>query len=515
MMKLYDILFDYVSRFVFNTVYFAVKKDEKNQVKDQQRILKTLLKKIKHTQIWEDFKIDNICVSEDIYSSFSKNVPIFEYKDFRNYIELAKTEKNIIRPWKVNNFSASSWTTGNKKHIPVTKEAMKSTTKVWAYMFAEILHWYKWIHFLRWDFFPLTWTIQESNDLYKVWDVSALILLERKWATASRYSLPKSVLLNPSWENKIKIVYDKIDENRENTMVWVTSWAYEILNYIENIDKEKFEKLVKNMEIIIWWWVDVSPYMHYFKKHSIKYMWAYNASEGYFWYQDIINYDNSDGNAPYKLLTNHWIFYEFLELNSNNFDEYWNVKKGVKAKSIREITKTDIWKKFALVITTNAWLIRYLIWDVISFVDEKLRFKIVWRTRQSINLKWEELMETHINSVIEKLSKNEGINITYYTIWPDSEDWPTRHEWIIELEKKSNLSTEDLTKKIDLYLQEINPDYVAKRKNDMLLKMPIIHIVKKWTFYNWMKSKNKLWSQVKVPKLSHKRDNLEEILKMV
>jgi hypothetical protein len=71
-------------------------------------------------------------------------VPIFEYKDFRDYIELSKEKKNIIRPWKIRKFSASSWTTWNKKHIPVTNEAMKSTTKVWAYMFAEILHWYKW-----------------------------------------------------------------------------------------------------------------------------------------------------------------------------------------------------------------------------------------------------------------------------------------------------------------------------------------------------------------------------------
>ena len=61
---------------------------------------------------------------------------------------------------------------------------------------------------------------------------------------------------------------------------------------------------------------------------------------------------------------------------------------------------------------------------------------------------------------------------------------------------------------------EINPDYKAKRKNDMLLKMPIIHIVKKWTFYDRLKSKNKLWSQVKVPKLSHKRVSVDEILKM-
>lgn len=510
-MRIYDIMFDHIGRLAFNSVYLAVKRDEKGQTKNQKKILKSLLSEIQKTQFWNDFKLGKICKSEDIYSDFCKSVPIFEYNDFRDYIELSKEKENIIRPWKVNRFSASSWTTWNKKHIPVTNESMKSTTKAWAYMFAEILRWYKWIHFLKGVFFPLTWTIQEDNGSYKVWDVSALILLERKGMTASRYSLPKSVLLNPSWEDKIKLVYDKIDDDRENTMVWVTSWAYEILNYIESRDQKKFEKLVKNMELIIWWWVDVAPYMHYFKEHNIRYMWAYNASEGYFGYQDIVNYDNLNGDAPYKLLTNHGIFYEFLELNWDNFDDDWNIKKSAKAKPIREINQIDIWKKFALVITTNAWLVRYLIGDVISFVDKKLRFKIVWRTRQSINLKWEELMETHVNSVIEKLSK-EGINITYYTIWPDSENWPNRHEWVIELEKNFDLSDEDLTQKIDTYLQEINPDYSAKRK--MLLKMPIIHIVKKWTFYDRLKSKNKLWSQVKVPKLSYRRVNLDEILKM-
>lgn len=514
-MKLYDIFFDYVGRLAFNVIYPAVKKDERNQINNQKKILRRLLKTVSNTQFWKEFKLEDVYKSENVYSDFCKKIPIFEYKDYRDYIELSKEKENIIWPWKIRKFSASSWTTGNKKHIPVTDEAMKSTTKVWTYMFAEILHWYRWIHFLRGDFFPLTGTIQEDNGSYKVWDVSALILLERKWPTASRYSLPKSVLLNPKREDKIKIVYEKINENRENTMVWVTSRAYEILNYIQKNNSKKFEKLVGNMELIIWWWVDVAPYMHYFKQHNIKYMWAYNASEWYFGYQDIINYDNSDWNAPYKLLTNHWIFYEFLEFNSGNFDEEWNVRKWAKAKSIREIGQSDIWKKFALVITTNAGLIRYLIWDLISFVDENFRFKIVWRTRQSINLKWEELMETHINSVIEKLSKNDGIDITYYTIWPDSEDWPTRHEWVVELEKKSDLSDEDLTKKIDSYLQEINPDYKARRNSNMLLKMPIIHVAKKWTFYDWLKSKNKLWSQVKVPKFSHKRNNLNEILKFM
>lgn len=510
----YDILFDYTSRLVFNIVYFAVKDEDKHCIKNQKKILKNLVWNIKDTKFWRKFDFWSIYELDDIYSQFSLKTPIFEYSDFKKYIELSKVEENVIWPWKINKFSISSWTTGNKKYIPVTRESMKSTTKAWTYMFADLLHRFSWLKIFRWDFLPLVWTIQESKNWFDAWDVSVLILKSRKWVTSKRYSLPETVLINPDWNDKLDRIFNMINVNRENTIMWATSWAYEILRYIEKNDRNKFNKLINNMELVIWWWVDVAPFMHYFKECNLNYIWVYNASEWYFAFQDVINYANSNWDAPYKLLNNHWIFYEFLEFNSDNFDENWNVRKGAVAKPIWMLDKTDLWKKFALIITTNWWLVRYLIWDVISFVDENFRFKIVWRTRHSINLMWEELMETHVNSVIKKLSDEDWVNVTYYTIWPDKEEWPTCHEWIIECDNELSLSSENLIEKIDLLLQEINPDYKAKRKNNRLLWIPKIHIVKKWTFVKRLDSKGKLWSQNKVPKLSSKRNLIREILKI-
>jgi len=509
-----DILFGYAARLFFCFFYQIIKGDGKKSVKNQRKILRYLVWKIKDTQIWREFNFDGIYKSEDIYSQFSSKIPIFEPSGYRKYVDLAKNEKNIVWPWKIGKFSISSWTTGNKKYIPVTKEAMKSTTKAWLYMFAYLIHRFPWLKIFRWDFFPLTWSIQESKDWMEAWDVSALILKARKWISASRYSLPEEVLLNPNWSNKLECVLKGINVYRENTMVWVTSRAYEILKYMESNDKKKFVEFTKNMELIIWWWVDSAPFMHYFKEFNINCFSAYNSAEWCFAFQDVENYDNINWDAPYMLLTNHWIFYEFLEFNWKNFDENWNIRKNAKAKPVWELNCTDVWKNFALIITTNGWLVRYLLWDVVSFVDDNLRFKIAWRTRQSINLKWEELMETHVNSVINKLSNDDGISITYYTIWPDNEDWPTCHEWVIECGKKLPISEEEFASKIDLYLQDINPDYKAKRSNNMLLKMPVIHLVKNWIFIKWMGSRGKLWAQNKVPKLSYKKDIINEIMKI-
>jgi hypothetical protein len=46
----------------------------------------------------------------------------------------------------------------------------------------------------------------------------------------------------------------------------------------------------------------------------------------------------------------------------------------------------------------------------------------------------------------------------------------------------------------------------------MTLTLPKLEIAKKNLFYNWMAKKNKLGGQHKVPRLSNKREVLEELL---
>jgi len=49
----------------------------------------------------------------------------------------------------------------------------------------------------------------------------------------------------------------------------------------------------------------------------------------------------------------------------------------------------------------------------------------------------------------------------------------------------------------------------------MALTAPIIHKAAPGTFYKWMKSRNKLGGQFKVPRLSNNREYLDELLKMM
>jgi hypothetical protein len=49
----------------------------------------------------------------------------------------------------------------------------------------------------------------------------------------------------------------------------------------------------------------------------------------------------------------------------------------------------------------------------------------------------------------------------------------------------------------------------------LLLDEPIIKVVPQGTFYKWLKKRDKLGGQNKVPRLANERKYVEEILKMV
>ncbi|KAF0197330.1 MAG: GH3 auxin-responsive promoter [Bacteroidetes bacterium] len=48
----------------------------------------------------------------------------------------------------------------------------------------------------------------------------------------------------------------------------------------------------------------------------------------------------------------------------------------------------------------------------------------------------------------------------------------------------------------------------------MVLNQPVIRVLPAGTFYNWLKKRDKLGGQFKVPRLSNNRDYVDEILKV-
>ena len=204
------------------------------------------------------------------------------------------------------------------------------------------------------------------------------------------------------------------------------------------------------------------------------------------------------------LFTDHGIFMEFMPVS-----EY-----GKKFPKTIGLDKVEIGKNYAMIISTNGGLWRYLLGDTIQFTLLKpFKIKVSGRLKHFINAFGEELIVDNTDYAIAKASEKTGSIVSDYTAAPVyfSDAANGAHEWLIEFEKEPE-SLETFAKELDNALKNINSDYEAKRYKDIALRMPLVHSLRKGVFTEWLRSKGKLGGQHKVPRLNNERTLLEEIL---
>jgi hypothetical protein len=194
-----------------------------------------------------------------------------------------------------------------------------------------------------------------------------------------------------------------------------------------------------------------------------------------------------------ELLLNNGIFFEFIPFTSEYFNE-----DGVLRNNFDALTLNDVEEgvDYALVISTNAGLWRYLIGDLVRFVDKSQHEIIITgRIRQFLSLVGEHLSLGNINDAI--LSAGEYFNEVFseFCLYADGTD--LRHHWFIGSNKEIN--AEELMAKIDELIIANNDDYASSRKYN--LKTPILTILPTDVFYGFMKSIGKVGAQNKFPRV--------------
>ncbi|MBA3706749.1 MAG: GH3 auxin-responsive promoter family protein, partial [Bacteroidetes bacterium] len=251
--------------------------------------------------------------------------------------------------------------------------------------------------------------------------------------------------------------------------------------------------------------VNFKPYREQFKaifnKPELNYLELYNATEGFFGIQDQRN------SEELLLMLDYGIYYEFMPVGEPG-------TYSLKTISLEEV---ELGKNYALIISTNAGLWRYMLGDTIKFTSlNPFRFKITGRTKHFINAFGEEVIVDNADKALTVACEKTGASINEYTAAPvymqNNENGA--HEWLIEFESQPS-SIEYFIEVLDNALKSINSDYEAKRYQNIALKPPLVRSVPKGTFYKWFESKNKLGGQNKVPRLSNDRKYVEEILAII
>lgn len=478
----------------------------------QRKIFHQLIQKGKNTTWGKKHHYASIRSIDD----FKKQVPIQDYESLKPFIEeIIKGKQNVLWPSPITWFAKSSGTTSDKsKFIPVSKESLKDCHFAGGKDLLAIYY----------NEFPDaaifagkslsiggSTSVSQLNKKAKYADLSAIIIENLpSWADFVR-TPDKSISLQADWEEKINQIAEIAIHENVTSFSGVPSWNLILLKKMLALTgKKNISEIWPNLEMYAHGGVNFEPYRQQYEKlipsSKMIYLETYNASEGFFAIQDKLK-DGQKENGEMLLMLNLGIFYEFLPMEEVE-------KENPQTLQLNEV---ELDKNYALVISTNAGLWRYLIGDTIKFTNlHPFRIKVTGRIKYYINVFGEELIEDNARNALKKTMQATKSNVVEYSVAPilPNEKGHGAHEWIIEFDAMPQNKSE-FAKLLDKHLQEVNSDYEAKRFKNMALQPPVVHFVEKGFFYNVMKNKGKIGGQNKVPRLLNNRSFLEEALEFL
>lgn len=474
-----------------------------NPVDAQREVLQDLVTSAQYTEFGRKYKFSELFTVK----AFKEAVPVHEYDDLKPYIErIMRGEQYILWNSPVNWFAKSSGTSSDKsKFIPLSEESLQDCHYKGA---KDVLTMY-------YQFNPesalLTGkglvlggshNINPMNSEAQYGDLSAVLLQNSPfWAHWLR-TPDLSIALMDEWESKIEKLAESTIKENVTSISGVPTWTLVLFRRILEITgKSNIADVWPALELYMHGGVSFTPYREQFAKligKDINYLEMYNASEGFFAAQE------RPGDDGMLLFTDHGIFMEFMPVS-----EY-----GKKHPLTLSLNDVEVGKNYALVISTNGGLWRYILGDTIQFVSAKpYRVRVSGRLKHYINAFGEEVIVDNTDKAIAEACRATGAVVNDYTAAPVyfSEGSNGAHEWLIEFEKNPE-NLEAFVRELDKALQSINSDYEAKRHKSIALRMPVVHALEKGTFANWLRHRGKLGGQHKVPRLSNERKYLEEIL---
>jgi hypothetical protein len=471
----------------------------------QEELLMNLIQSAKNTALGRQYDYASI----QSYATFAERIPISTYEELQPLIERTrKGEQNVFWETPIKWFAKSSGTTNAKsKFIPVSNEALEDCHYKGS---KDLLCMYLNNNEDSELFLGKSLRLGGSSQIYEdnntfFGDLSA-ILIENMPIWAEFSSTPSNkISLMSEWETKIAAIINETKNENVTSFAGVPSWMLVLMNkMLEETGKGNLLEIWPNLEVYFHGGVNFEPYRDQYKnilpKKDFKYYEIYNASEGFFAIQDL------NHSSDLLLMLDYGIFYEFIPMDTFGTPDQ---------KTVR-LADVELAKNYAIVITTNSGLWRYLIGDTVRFTSlNPYRIRVTGRTKHHINVFGEELMVENTDQAIAKACKMTQTEVVDYTVAPIFMEGKEKgaHEWMIEF-KDNPADISQFQKALDETLQSLNSDYEAKRYNNMTLNTLTINVARKNLFYDWLKDRDKLGGQHKIPRLSNQRDYLEQLKNM-
>lgn len=443
--------------------------------------------------------------------AFRQRVPLQDYTGLKPYVDrLRAGEQNLLWPTDIKWFAKSSGTTNAaSKYIPVSREALEDCH----YKGGKDLIALHYAHRPESKLYQgMSMVVGGSSAIEQMradaysGDLSAIIIRNLPvWVEVRRTPVIETALME-NWEEKVERMARETMREDVRSIAGVPSWTLVIMRRIlELTGKANMHEVWPNLELFMHGGVSFRPYKAQFASlfpHAgMNYLESYNASEGFFGITD------ERGASDLLLMLDYGIFFEFIPVEELH-------REQPPTKLLHEV---ELGAQYAIVISTNAGLWRYIPGDTVRFTSVRpYRIQVSGRTRSFINAFGEELIVENADRGIEAACKATGAVVSEYTAGPVYMEADARggHEWVVEFER-APADLDHFITALDQRMRELNSDYDAKRRGDMALLRPLVHPVAQGTFFQWMKERGKLGGQNKVPRLSNDRHWLDQLLQPV
>jgi hypothetical protein len=471
-----------------------------NPIESQQAVFRNLIKEAKQTQFGLDHNFAEIKTFED----FTKNVPIRDYEDLKNYIEkTVNGEENILWKGIPLYFAKTSGTTSGAKYIPITKESMPYHIEAARNAILHYIHETGNAEFVDGKMIFLQGSpILEIKNNIKFGRLSGIVA----------HFIPKYLQKNrmPSWETNCiedwetkidAIVNETIDENM-TVISGIPSWVQMYFERLHEKSGKNVGEIFKNFNLFIYGGVNYEPYRAKFENligRKVDSIELFPASEGFFAYQD------SQKEKGMLLLLNAGIFYEFVKS-----DEFYSDKP--RRHTIGEV---ELGVNYVLIISTNAGLWGYNIGDTVQFTSLKpYRIIVSGRIKHFISAFGEHVIGKEVESALQEAIVGTTARVNEFTVAPQISPATglPYHEWFIEFENEPD-DILAFAEAIDDSMRKQNMYYDDLIVGNILRKVVVTKVIKNG-FQDYMKSIGKLGGQNKIPRLSDNRNIVDSLIKV-
>ncbi len=477
-------------------------------LRDQEAVFRGLVAPLSHTSHWRAAAL----TSQLNYAAFQSRIAPQTYETLAPAIERMKRgEADVLWPGQCNHFAVSSGTTaGRTKFLPITSAMLGHFRQTGL---DSLLYYaartgrasvFRGRHLFLGGSTALTPLPEMLPHAAFAGDLSGITALNLpRWVEQHLYEPGRDIAQISDWPAKLDAIVRRTASIDITMLAGIPSWVLILAASLRShaaLQRRKIahlQDLWPNFECLVHGGVPLGPFQDELRAAlgpTVNFHEVYPASEGFIAVQD------AESGAGLRLLTHAGIFYEFIPLA--DFDDSRLTELGGKAVPLSGVqTGVD----YALVMTTPAGLVRYVIGDIVRFTStEPPRLVYVGRTKLQLSAFGEHVIEKEVTDTLSHVCQRHRLTIANFHVAPvfaDSVRGPSRgrHEWWIELQPGATPPLAQLSLELDTELQRLNDDYEAKRKGGGL-DAPTVQLVPPGTFELWQRRQGKWGGQHKMPR---------------